>query len=108
MAGQLPVATVCRVLGAPRSSMYFRRATADAGGRPGPVPSISDSDLLVGLIRRVLDASPCAGEGYRKVRARLGREHGVQVSGKTGAAAAAPGRLVGPPAGPWSTQAAPP
>jgi putative transposase len=30
----------------------------------------------------VLRASPFAGEGYRKVRARLRREHGVQVSGK--------------------------
>ena len=37
---------------------------------------------MVELIRRVLQASPFAGEGYRKVRARLGREHGVQVSGK--------------------------
>jgi transposase InsO family protein len=49
--------------------------------RPGPAPTISDPDLL-GLIRRVLEASPFAGEGYRKVRARLCREHGVQVSGK--------------------------
>jgi putative transposase len=35
-----------------------------------------------GLSRRVLDDSPFAGEGYRKLRARLRREHGVQVSGK--------------------------
>jgi len=42
---------------------------------------ISD-DELVGLIRRVLADSPFAGEGYRKVRARLRRQHAVGVSGK--------------------------
>jgi putative transposase len=45
------------------------------------VPAIGDQELL-GLIRQVLVASPFAGEGYRKVRARLRREHGVHVSGK--------------------------
>jgi transposase-like protein len=62
MASQLPVAVVCRVLGASRSSIYARRASASASGRPGPATSISDPDL-VGLIRQVLDASPFAGEG---------------------------------------------
>jgi transposase InsO family protein len=81
MEHQLPVAVVCRVLGAPRSSVYARRAQADAGGRPGPATSISDPEL-VELIRQVLATSPFAGEGYRKVRARLRREHGVRVSGK--------------------------
>jgi transposase InsO family protein len=61
--------------------VYARRAQAGGCGRPGPATSISDSDL-VGLIRQVLDASPFAGEGYRKIRARLRREHGVRVSGK--------------------------
>ena len=70
MAHQLPVAMVCRVLGAPRSSIYARRASAGVRGRPGPATSISDPDL-VELVRQVLDASPFAGEGYRKVRARL-------------------------------------
>jgi hypothetical protein len=37
---------------------------------------------LVRLVRQVVRDSPFAGEGYRKVRARLRREHGVQVSGK--------------------------
>jgi hypothetical protein len=69
------------VLGAPRSTIYARRAQADARRRPGPATSISDPDLL-GLIHQVLVASPFAGEGYRKVRARLRREHGVQVGGK--------------------------
>jgi putative transposase len=81
MASQLPVAVVCRVLGAPRSSLYARRASASAGGRSGPATSISDRDL-VELIRQVLDAAPFAGEGDRKVRARLRREHGVHLSGK--------------------------
>jgi putative transposase len=80
MASQLPVAVVCRVLGAPRSTVYARRL-ATMPARPGPATSISDPDL-VELIRRVLVASPFAGEGYGKVRARLRREHGVQVSGK--------------------------
>src|SRR4029450_12819989 len=81
MDQQLPVAAVCRVLGAPRSTIYARRARTDPLVRPGPATSISDTDLL-GLIRQVLVASPFAGEGYRKVRARLRREHQVQVSGK--------------------------
>jgi len=77
---QLPVAVVCRVLGAPRSTVDARRQ-ATVLARPGPATSISDHDLL-GLIRQVLVASPFAGEGYRKVRARLRREHSIQVSGK--------------------------
>jgi putative transposase len=81
MAHQLALAVVCRVLGAPRSSVYARRAQAGARGRPGPATSISDPDLLW-LLRRVLASSPFAGEGYRKVRARLHREHGIRVSGK--------------------------
>jgi putative transposase len=80
MEHQLPVAVVCRVLGAPRSTVYDRRQSK-VPTRPGPVTSIGDHDLLQ-LIRLVLRASPFAGEGYRKVRARLRREHGVQVSGK--------------------------
>jgi putative transposase len=80
MDSHLPVAVVCRVLGAPRSTIYARRH-ARQPIRPGPATSIGDGDLLE-LIRRVLLASPFAGEGYRKVRARLAREHGVRVSGK--------------------------
>jgi putative transposase len=81
MAHQLPMAMICRVLDAPRSTVYARRVRTDPPVRPGPATSISDPDLL-GLIRQVLVASPFAGEGYRKVRARLRREHQVQVSGK--------------------------
>ena len=107
MEHQLPLAVVCRVLGAPRSSVYARRARAGAGGRPGPATSISDPDL-VELIRQVLAASPFAGEGYRKVRARLRREHGVQVSGKRVLRLLQPGGPAGAPAGPWPPQATAP
>jgi putative transposase len=75
---QWPVAVGCRVLGAPRSTVYARRQPK-LPARPGPATSISDPGLL-GLIRRVLGTSPFAGEGYRKVRLR--REHGVRVSGQ--------------------------
>ena len=82
MEYKLPVAVVCRVLSAPRSTIYARRVgAAELPGRPGPATSISDMEL-VRLIRRVLEDSPFAGEGYRKLRARLRREHGVRVSGK--------------------------
>jgi putative transposase len=81
MEHQLPVAVVCRLLGAPRSTIYARRQTGGQPSRPGPVSPIGDQELL-GLIRRVLTDSPFAGEGYRKIRARLAREHGVRVSGK--------------------------
>jgi putative transposase len=81
MERQLPVAVVCRVLDAPRSTVYARRARKDPLVRPGPATAISDHDLL-GLIHQVLAVSPFAGEGYRKVRARLRRQHGIRVSGK--------------------------
>jgi putative transposase len=78
----LPLAVVCRLLGASRSTIYARRVdAAELRVRPGPATSISDAKL-VRLVRLVLAASPFAGEGYRKVRARLRRQHGVQVSGK--------------------------
>jgi putative transposase len=81
MDHHLPVMVVCRVLGAPRSTISARRRAGGEPGRPGPVPPIGDEEL-VGLIHTVLAASPFAGGGYRKVRACLRREHGVQVSGK--------------------------
>jgi putative transposase len=81
MEHQLPVAVVCRVLGPPRSTVYARRGRSGRPPRPGPATSISD-DQLVRLIRQVLADSPFAGEGYRKVRARLRREQDVRVSGK--------------------------
>lgn len=81
-----PLARVCRVLDAPRSTANHRRCRqrlvdAEPARRPGPVGQVDDL-TLVGLIRQVIDGSPFCGEGYRKVRARLRREHGIHVSGK--------------------------
>lgn len=80
-----PLSKVCDLLGAPRSTIYARRTRVGDDNvvwlRPGPVGTIDD-EQLVALIRQVLADSPFTGEGYRKVRARLRREHGVHVSGK--------------------------
>lgn len=81
-----PLSTVCEVLGAPRSTIYARRSRQGddnviALRRPGPAGTIDDEQLLV-LIRQVLADSPFTGEGYRKVHARLRREHGVRVGRK--------------------------
>lgn len=81
------LARVCRVLEAPRSTANYRRARLRLVGggvvaeRPGPVGAVDDA-MLIGLIRQVLAESPFCGEGYRKVRARLRREHNIHVSGK--------------------------
>jgi hypothetical protein len=70
------------VPGARRAALHnLCRRQPKLPARPGPATSIGDHDLLQ-LISRVLRTSPFAGEGYRKVRARLRREHGVGVSGK--------------------------
>jgi putative transposase len=76
-----PMAAVCRILDAPRSTVYHRRARGSDQRRPGPRTDIGDDQLLV-AIRAVLEASPFSGEGYRKVRARLRRERGIHTSGK--------------------------
>lgn len=82
MEGNYPMARVCDVLAAPRSTIYHRRRRGDQlGTRPGPKTAISD-DELAAKIRQVLTDSPFAGEGYRKVRARLRREHQIRVGGK--------------------------
>jgi transposase InsO family protein len=76
-----PLAAVCRILDAPRSTVYHRRARGDGPRRPGPRTGLDDDGLLE-LIGQVLADSPFCGEGYRKVRARLRREHQVHVGGK--------------------------
>jgi len=82
MDTSFPLIRVCAVLNAPRSTVYHRRARGDElGCRPGPKTAIADTDL-VAKIREVLADSPFAGEGYRKVRARLRREHQIRVGGK--------------------------
>ena len=61
------VQRVCRVWGRARSSVYVRRhgTRSRASRRRGPVGAATD-EVLVGHIRRVLEASPFHGEGYRK------------------------------------------
>jgi putative transposase len=76
-----PVATVCRILDAPRSTIYHRRSRDGERRWPGPRTGISDERLLR-AIRLVLEDSPFCGEGYRKVPARLRREQGIHTSGK--------------------------
>ena len=75
------VQRVCRVWARPRSSVYARRqAPRDCtrGHRRGPVGAAPD-EVLVVHIRRVLEASPFHGEGYRKVWAKL-RVEGIRTS----------------------------
>ena len=91
---------VCRVWGRARSSVYVRRPAtrSRASRRRGPVGAATD-EVLVGHIRRVLEASPFHGEGYRKAWAklrverirtsqervrRLMREHGLQAPYRAG------------------------
>ena len=75
------VQRVCRVWARSRSSVYARRqAPRDCtrGHRRGPVGAAPD-EVLVVHIRRVLEASPFHGEGYRKVWAKL-RVEGIRTS----------------------------
>ena len=75
----IPLATVCRIIGAPRSAIYHRRGRGEQlGVRPGPKTSVPD-DELTELIRHVIVDCLFAGEGHRKVRARLRRDHGLSV-----------------------------
>ena len=56
------------------------RGTARAGIAAGPSARPQD-DVLVGHIRRVLEASPFHGEGYRKVWAKLRVEGDSDLAG---------------------------
>ena len=67
------VQRVCRVWHCARSSVYARRQATPSSApcrRRGPVGAAPD-DVLVAHVRRVLEASPFHGEGYRKVWAKL-------------------------------------
>ena len=95
------VQRVCRVWDRARSSVYARRQATRSRAplrRRGPVGAAPD-EVLVSHIRRVLEASPFHGEGYRKawaklrvegIRAskervrRLMREHGLQAPHRAG------------------------
>jgi putative transposase len=80
-----PLATVCRIWGVSRATLY-RQRPAPAGneprppGRRGPRAAGSDDDLLA-VIREVIENSPFTGEGYRKVWARL-RFRGVRTAAR--------------------------
>jgi putative transposase len=73
------LARVCRVWGIARSTVYWQRHEHTMpAARRGPLGPCTD-DELVDHIRRVLQASPFPGEGYRKVWARL-RYGGLRTS----------------------------
>jgi transposase InsO family protein len=116
---------VCRVLEAPRSTIYARRARAKVvtlhPRRREPKPKVSD-EALREAIRADLAASPFLGEGHRKVWARLRILRGIRVSrrrvlrlmrehhllsphrSRRGAAQARAGRIVtDPPNALWGT-----
>jgi len=78
------VRRISRTLDVPRSSFYEKRRKRTKGRkakRRGPVPAVSDDELLV-LIREDLASTPFVGEGHRKVWARLKFGRGVKVSRK--------------------------
>jgi hypothetical protein len=63
----------CRIAGAPRSTIYHRRALGERlGVCPNPATAAYDTELKE-AIRWVIIDCPFAGEGDRKVRARLRR-----------------------------------
>ena len=75
------VQRVCRVWHRARSSVYARRQATTSRApcrRRGPVGAAPD-DVLAGHIRRLLEASPFHGEGYRKAWAKL-RVAGIRTS----------------------------
>ena len=75
------VQRVCRVWHRARSSVYARRQATRSPARcrrRGPIGAAPD-DVLVAHIRRVLEASPFHGEGYRKAWAKL-RVAGMRTS----------------------------
>jgi transposase InsO family protein len=75
------LAAVCRILEAPRSSVYARAGERGEPAKRGPRTDLSDSQLT-DLIRHVIASSPFSGEGHRKVCARLRRDYGVRVGKK--------------------------
>jgi len=66
----VPLATVCRVTGAPRSTIYHRRSRGEAlGCRPGPATEVSDgggfSIILDATKERVVTLEPLKGSAIR-------------------------------------------
>ena len=94
------VQRVCRVWHCARSSVYARRQATPSPApcrRRGPGPAPAPDDVLVAHVRRVLEASPFHGEGYRKVWAKLRVEGRAHLEG-AGAAVDAGARPPGPAA----------
>ena len=80
----VPLATVCRLTDAPRSTVYARRSVDQQPTerlKRGPKTAPSD-DELTGKIKEVIRTAPFAGEGHRKVTARLRRDHAIRVGRK--------------------------
>jgi putative transposase len=80
-----PLATVCRLWGVSRATLYRQRSAgvataAQPPGRRGPQGVCSDADLLT-AIQGVIGTSPFTGEGYRKVWARL-RLRGLRTAAR--------------------------
>ena len=80
-----PLATVCRLWGVSRATLYRQRPAGVAKNahpprRRGPQGVCSDDDLLA-AIREVIKGSPFTGEGYRKVWARL-RFRGLRTAAR--------------------------
>lgn len=76
------LAAVCRILRAPRSTVYARRRpSCGNSAKRGPRTALADDELLV-KIREAITRSPFSGEGHRKVAARLRREDGIAVGRK--------------------------
>ena len=75
---QIPLALVCRITGASRSTIYERRSRGEVRCRPGPKCAIPDAEVTR-RIHQVIAENPFCGEGHRKVRARLRREHELVV-----------------------------
>jgi transposase InsO family protein len=70
---------VCRIWGAPRSTVFYRRQERPAPRRRGPKPIIPDDKLLV-MIREDLAKSPFREEGHRKPYYRMKHERKIRVS----------------------------
>ena len=68
-----PLATVCRLLGVSRATLYRQRLAAANEPRPparrGPRGAGSDADLLA-AIREVIEGSPFTGEASQAVAQR--------------------------------------
>jgi len=98
-----PLARVCRVLDAPRSTASYRRhrlrvfADGVTGVRPGPASALPDAQL-VALIRQVLAGCPFAARASQGAGPAAPRALGARRR-QAGAAADAGRGPVGPPAG---------